>query len=87
MHLKNHFESMTMRDKLVAVPVGDDVQFNGALKLNKTAAAIFELLNNDVTEEQIVDALSRRFDAPQKRLAEDVHNYINEFRKRGLLAE
>lgn len=87
MRLKNHFESMTMRDKLVAVPVGDDVDFNGALKLNKTAAAIFELLKNDVSEEQIVNALSQRFDAPREILAEDVRNYINEFRKRGLLAE
>lgn len=87
MHLKNHFESITMRDKLVAVPVGDDVEFNGALKLNKTAAAIFELLKNDVSEEQIMDALSQRFDAPREILADDVHNYINEFRKRGLLAE
>ena len=87
MHLKNHFESMAMRDKLVAVPVGDDVEFNGALKLNKTAAAIFELLKNDVSEEQIVDALSKRFDAPRERLADDVRNTISEFRKRGMLAE
>ena len=87
MHLKNYFESMTMRDKLVAVPVGDDVAFNGALKLNKTAAAIFELLKNDVSEEQIVDALSRQFDAPRERLAEDVRHTISEFRGRGLLVE
>lgn len=65
MRLKNHFESMMMRDHLVAVPVGDEVAFNGALKPNKTAAAIFELLKHDVSEEQIVDALSQRFDAPR----------------------
>ena len=87
MRLKNHFESMTMRDRLVAVPVGNNAQFNGALKLNKTAAAIFELLKNDVSEEQIVDALSRQFDAPRELLEKDVRNCINEFRKKDLLID
>lgn len=87
MRLKNHYEAITIDEKLLAVPVGDDVEFNGAMKLNKTAAAIFEMLKKDVTEEEIVDALSQRFDAPRERLTEDVRNTIREFRGRGLLAE
>ena len=87
MRLKNHFESMTMRDRLVAVPVGNGVQFNGALKLNKTAAAIFELLKDDVSQEQIVDALSRQFDAPRELLEKDVQNCIDEFRQKDLLID
>ena len=87
MRLKNHFETMNMRDVLVAVPVGDDVEFNGAVKMNRTAAAIFELLKEDTTESDIVKALTRRFDAPQEEIAADVSRYLEAFRQKGLLTE
>ena len=87
MRLKDHYETISMEDKLVAVFVGDDATFNGALKLNKTAAVIFELLKNEVSEEQIVNSLSQRFDVPRDRLVGDVYNCISEFRKRDLLIE
>ena len=29
MKLKDHYETMAMRDKIVAVPMGDEVSFNG----------------------------------------------------------
>ena len=87
MHLKNHFETMTMRDTLVAVPVGDDVAFNGAVKMNRTAAAIFELLKKETTEEAIIEALAQRFDAPKDEIAGDVRRYLDMFRKKNLIAE
>ena len=87
MKLKNHFETMNMRDLLVAVPVGDDVEFNGAVKMNRTAAAIFELLKEDTTESAIVEALTQCFDAPQEEIAADVRRYLEAFRQRGLLTE
>lgn len=87
MRLKNHFETMNMRDLLVAVPVGDDVEFNGAVKMNRTAAAIFELLKEDTTESAIVEALTQRFDAPEEEIAADVRRYLEAFWQKGLLTE
>ena len=77
MKLKDHYETMPMRDKVVAVPMGDELSFNGALKLNKTGAAILELLKEETTEEEIVEKLSERFDVPKEILREDVHSYIS----------
>ena len=87
MKLKNHFETMNMRDLLVAVPVGDDVEFNGAVKMNRTAAVIFEMLKEDTTESDIVKALVQRFEAPEEEIAADVRRYLEAFRQKDLLTE
>ena len=71
----------------MAVPVGDDVTFNGAVKMNRTAAAIFELLKEETTEEAIVEDLAQRFDAPREKIAGDVHRYLAAFRQKDLITE
>ena len=87
MRLKNHFETMTMRDLLVAVPVGDDVEFNGAVKMNHTAAVIFELLKEETTESAVIEALVQRFDAPREEIAADVQRYLEAFRQKNLITD
>ena len=87
MRLKDSYETLAMRDKTIAVPLGDDVQFNGAVKMNRTAAAIFELLKEETSEEAIVEALARRFDAPREKIAGDVRRYLDAFRKKNLIIE
>ncbi|MBR4711025.1 MAG: PqqD family protein [Clostridia bacterium] len=85
MRLKGHYETMTMNDTLVAVTMGDDAGFNGAIRLNKTAAAIFELLREETGEEAIVDTLCKRFGAPREKVARDVHATVASLRERGLI--
>ena len=86
MKLKDQYETMAMRDKVVAVPVGDEMTFSGALKLNKTGAAILELLKEETTEEEIVEQLSQRFDVPEEKLRKDVHAYISALIEKGLIS-
>ena len=86
MRLKYQFETMELEDRIVAVPVGTDVnEFHGVVKLNETSAFIFELLKNDITEEAIVDAMEKEYDAPRSQIAEDVKKCIEEFEEKGLL--
>ncbi len=85
MKLKDHYETMAMRDKIVAVPMGDEVSFNGALKLNKTGAAILELLKEETTEEALVEKLSERFEAPKDLLREDVRQCVAMLREKNLI--
>lgn len=86
MRLKYTFEKMDLDDQIIAVPVGEAAgEFRGVVKLNETAAFIFDLLTEDMTEEAIVDALEKEYDAVREVLAADVHRYVNEFREKGLL--
>lgn len=87
MRLKYQFETMELEDRIVAVPVGTDVnEFRGVVKLNDTSAFIFGLLKDEISEEAIVDAMEKEYDAPRSKIAEDVRKCIGEFEEKGLLA-
>ena len=87
MHLKYKFEMMKLEDQIIAVPVGENVNdYHGVVKLNETAAFIFKILQNETTEEAIVDALKKEYEVPLDDLLADVHNCITEFQKKGLLS-
>ena len=86
MHLQYQYETMKIRDIVIAVPVGDGSESTKSiLRLNRTAAAIFDLLKEETSEEQIVESLMKRFDVSRETLVRDVHLYIEEFRKKNLL--
>ena len=72
MKLKYNFVSNEVADKIVAVAVGDDLQkFNGFIKMNDTGAYIFNMLKNDVTEEEIVAAMKKDYsDATEEEIRE-----------------
>ncbi len=86
MRLKYQFETMKLDDRIVAVPVGENVnEFRGVVKLNETSAFIFDLLKEETTEEKIVDAMEKEYDAARSVIAEDVKRCIAEFGEKGLL--
>lgn len=86
MRLKYQFETMNLEDRIIAVPVGANVnEFHGVVKLNETSAFIFGLLANETTEEAIVDAMEKEYDAPRSVIEEDVKRCIAEFKEKGLL--
>lgn len=88
MKLRYEFEMTTFDDYYFAVPIGINVNdFHGVIKLNEVSKFIFELLKEDITEEEIVNRLSEEYDAPSSLIMEDVSRCINEFRERDLLFE
>ncbi len=88
MRLKYSYEKMELNGRIFAIPVGDEADdCHGAVKMNGTAAAIFELLKKDTTEEAIVEAMEKEYDVAREVLSADVKRYIQAFREKGLLAE
>lgn len=86
MHLKYTFETMELDDRSVAVPVGPGANdFHGILKLNETAVFILNLLKNEITEEEIVEAMEKEYNVSRDVLAADVHRYVSDFMEKGLL--
>ena len=61
--------------------------FAGLIRNNKTAAFIVECLKEDITEENIVEAMFEKYDAPKDVLAKDVADVIEKLRKVGALYE
>ena len=86
MRLKYDFETMKLDDWIVAIPVGENAsKFQGVVKLSETATIIFELLRNVTSFEEIVDELSKQFDAPKEVITKDVTRLIEDFTEKGLL--
>lgn len=68
------------------VTVGD-VGFAGLVRSNKTAAFIVDCLKSETTMEAIVDAMSRKYDAPKDVLDRDVEGILAKLRSIGALDE
>lgn len=85
MELKYTFEIMEIDDQLMAVPVGEGAdEFRGILKLNASAASIFELLKEDISEEEIVEALKNKYE-DSKELKTYVHDYLEQLKEAGFI--
>ncbi len=87
MRLKNTYEIMDVEGQSVAIPTDEDDEFKGMVKLNKTAKEIFELLQEETTEEDIVKNMMEKFDVSEDVLAADVHRIIIKFKERGMLQD
>ena len=86
MKAKYSFEIMDLDDGKVAVPVGNGAdQFHGVLKVNETAAAILKLLDQDTTEDSVVDSIMQEYSGAREEIAEYVHAYIEKLVSEGLV--
>lgn len=86
MKLKNGFITQNIDDTQIMVAAGD-LQFNGIVRSNATAAFIVNLLKSDTTEQNIVNALYEKYDAPKEQISADVKSILNKLRTIGALEE
>ncbi len=88
MKLKYNFVTNEVADKIVAVAVGDDLQqFNGFIKMNDTGAYIFNMLKNDVTEDEIVSAMQKDYeDATEEEIRETVGEFVGKLKEADVLS-
>ncbi len=88
MQLKYNFIINEVAGTLVAVAVGDNAaEFNGFVKLNDTAAFLFDLLNEETAVEKIVSAMKQEYDgADEAEIRGVVEGFLAELKENGLLA-
>lgn len=88
MKLKYEFTIEKIGDNNIAVPSGSAiVDFNGILKLNETAAFIIEKLNDEISMDDLVFAVSEKFSCDKNAASENVEYIINGLKESNLLAE
>ena len=88
MRLKYIFEMMDLNDDIIAIAIGNDTEdYHGVIKMNDTAAFVFKLLSNEVSEREILVAMTEEFDESREVLELELHHCIEMLRKRGLLVE
>ena len=86
MKLKPDFITQTIDNTQFLVPIGAE-SFQGIVRSNKSAAFIVDCLKEETTEEAIVDAMCKKYDAPRDVIAADVKNILNTLRRINALEE
>lgn len=76
-----------VEDDYILVPVGDTkVSFNGLVRLNTTGAEIWRALEEELSEEEIVNRLKTLYtDVDHNTLVKSVRKTIDQFKDAGLL--
>ena len=88
MRMKEGFVLHQIGGEFMAVATGEAAEnFTGFVRSNETAGYIFELLQQDTTEEAIVDAMCERYVADRETIAKDVAGVIEKIRTAGFLDE
>ncbi len=87
MKLKYTFDLVEVDDHIVAVPVGGgEDTYHGVVKLNESAASIFRQLQEETSEDAVVESLLDEYNVSKEALASAVHKCICELRDKDLLA-
>ena len=86
MKLNKNFIKHTMDGQTVLVPV-EGAKFHGLVQGNNSVGVILDCLQNDVTEEQIVDELCARFKGDRELIRADVSDVVEKLKKIGAIDE
>ena len=88
MKIKDEFVLTGFADKYVALSTEDSSDESKALvSLNKSGAFTWELLQREIFYEEVIAALSEKYDAPEDELRSDFDEFLNVLREHSLLEE
>ncbi len=86
MKLKEGFIKSKLGDECVVVPVGaQTVDFRGLITLNETGEFIWEQLNDEKTEQELVEAILSEYDVDRETAEKDVHAFVDTLKEKDLL--
>jgi len=86
MKLKKEFIAHITGEEAILVPSGK-AKFSGVVRGNKTLGAILELLKDEISGEELLQAMKARFEAPEGIIERDLEKALAELRSIGALDE
>ena len=84
MKLNTNFVKHTIDGQTVVVPTAD-AQFHGLVQGNKSVEVIMDCLEDDTTEDEIVEVLYNRFDGDKEQMKADVHDVVTRLKEIGAI--
>ncbi|MCI1997040.1 MAG: PqqD family protein [Olsenella sp.] len=77
MRVKHNYLLRDVGDQHLVVPVGEETRsFHGFVRLNDTGAYLWGLLGQDMTAEELSQALERRYGVDGARASKDVDAFL-----------
>ena len=85
MKLKDGFILSSIAGKTVAVPTAGDLDLNTMIALNETGAFLWEKLQNDVSEEDLVHALLEEYNVDEATARKSVTAFVEKLKGNGIV--
>ena len=86
MKIKEGFVLRRVLDEAIVVASGEaSKNFHGMIKLNETAAVIWELIAEGNSEEEIAKKLSEKYEISVEQAAEDIKAMIAVMAEKGII--
>lgn len=86
MKIKDGFMLRQFGENYIVVAVGDDAEdFNKLITLNTVGAFIYNLMENDVTYDEIVSAVLDKYEADRETVENDINTFLADGKKAGLI--
>ena len=86
MKLKDGFITHEGAGEQITVSAGS-VSFSGMIRSNQTAGFIVECLKEEITEDEIIERLLAKYDAPKEQITKDVASVLVKLRGIGAVEE
>lgn len=86
MKIKEGFVVREIADSIVVVPTGDLLkEYRGMLTLNKSGQFIWQLLQNEVTEEELIAKLAEKYHLEHEKAKADIKAFLHTLREKKIL--
>lgn len=85
MKLKEGFLLRTVAGQTVVLPTGDELDLNMMITLNDTGAFLWERLNEETSEDALVQALLGEYDVDEATARTAVVNFVKKLDDNGFL--
>ncbi len=85
MKIRNTYILRDVAGENLVVPIGESVNFNSVITLNSTGKFLWEQLQNDMTESELIDALLKEYNVERDTACKDVSAFIDKLKKNDML--
>lgn len=87
MRIKEGFVVRDVAGETIALPTGDNAKLNMMISLNATGAFLWRELEQESTEESLVEALLNEYNVDEATARNSVKSFIQTLRANGFLSE
>ena len=83
---KKEFVLQNLGNEHILVPTGSEVtNLNGILVLNETALFIWKMLENEINEKDLSDAVAKDYNVENEQAVTDVKEFLEELSSKNML--
>lgn len=88
MKLEKEFVLREIAGDYVIIPVGKTmIEFNGLITVNEVGVSIWNMLQNEVTFDQIVQGILNEYEVEESVAREDIREFLDQLIDGGILTE